>query len=161
VLLPVGGDLAKGLGNMLSQYDLSARNVRRLGTGLWDDASLSTEPGLDGGWFAAPSPQNRVSFENRFNTLYRETPPRLASLAYDATALAAVLARTGIKQAGYPSFDRNSIANPNGFAGIDGIFRFRPDGNVERGLAILQLNKGRIEVVEDAPRTFQQPGPTY
>lgn len=160
VLLPAGGDTARSLGNLLSQYDLPPRSVRRLGTGLWDDPALAADQGLSGGWFAAPSPQGRESFETRFTRLYKDSPPRLASLAYDATALAAVLARTGIQLYGRPDFSAQAITNPNGFAGIDGIFRFRPDGNVERGLAVLELRNGQRRIISAAPKTFQQPG-TY
>ena len=45
--------------------------------------------------------------------------------------------------------------NPNGFAGIDGIFRFRPNGVAERGLAVLEFRNGRISIAEEAPKTFQ------
>ena len=156
VLMPVGGDLARSTASMLSQYDLSPRKVKRLGTGLWDDPGLAAEPNLDGGWFAAPSPQARASFEDRYHLLYKTPPPRLASLAYDATALAAILGRHGLQQRGRPAFDHSAITNPNGFAGIDGIFRFRSNGIVERGLAVLEFRKGRVVVIDDAPRTFQQ-----
>jgi len=156
VLMPIGGDLLKATANLLSQYDLPPRSVRRLGTGLWDDPGLTSDPSLEGGWFAAPSPRARNSFESRFNTLYGAQPTRLSSLAYDATALAAVLAQTGMKQYGQTAFDKRAITNPNGFTGIDGIFRFRSDGIVERGLAILEFRRGRIVVVDEAPRTFQQ-----
>lgn len=156
VLLPVGGDMVKAMANLLSQYDLPPRSVKRLGTGLWDDAGLTSEPSLDGGWFAAPSPRARRNFEDRYNMLYKVPPPRLASLAYDSMALTAVLAQTGMQKYGSPAFDRRSISNANGFAGIDGIFRFRSDGTVERGLAVLAFKNGRIVVVDDAPHTFQQ-----
>ncbi len=156
VLLPVGGDLVRATANLLSHYDMSPRDVKRLGTGLWDDAGLASEPSLAGGWFAAPSPKGRTTFENRYNQLYKSEPPRLASLAYDATALAAVLAQSGLKQEGRPAFDRTAISNPNGFAGIDGIFRFRSDGIVERGLAVLEFRNGQIEIIDDAPKTFQR-----
>ncbi len=155
VLLPVGGDLARATSNLLSHYDISPRIVKRLGTGLWDDKGLATEPSLAGSWFAGPSPRSRRDFEKRYKSTYQKSVPRLASLAYDATALSAILARNGIKTNGTPAFDRRSISNPNGFAGIDGIFRFRSDGMVERGLAILEYKNGEIVIIDDAPRTFQ------
>ena len=84
-------------------------------------------------------------------------PPRLSSLAYDATALAAVLARTGQQRTGQPAFDRAALSNPNGFAGIDGIFRFNGSGLVERGLAVLEIRQRRIIEVDPSPKTFQVP----
>ena len=49
------------------------------------------------------------------------------------------------------------LENPNGFAGIDGIFRFLPDGSCERGLAVMQVQTDGLEVISPAPTTFEQP----
>jgi ABC-type branched-subunit amino acid transport system substrate-binding protein len=155
VLMPVGGTLASSVGSLLTEYGLRPDSVKRLGTGLLDDMSLAAEPSLKGAWFAAPPPSSRASFERRFQKNYGYTPPRLTSLAYDSTALAAILAQRGLKSRGQPMFDKDSISNPNGFAGIDGIFRFRPDGTVERGLAIVEFRGGQISVIDEAPTTFQ------
>lgn len=155
VFMPTGGSDAHTIASLLSYYELDPKAIKRLGTGLWDDGSMARETNLDGGWFAAPDPKARVTFDSKYRDAYGMTPPRLASLGYDATALAAVLARTGIQKTGMPSFDRAAITNPNGFAGIDGIFRFRPDGLAERGLAILELRHGQAVVIDPAPRTFQ------
>ena len=155
ILMPVGGPLAREVGSYLSHYDLPPEKVRRLGTGLMDDPGLAQDKSLSGAWFAAPEPQARSKFERRYSQFYSQTPPRLASIAYDATALAAILARIGLKHNGLPAYDAASITNPNGFSGVDGIFRFRPDGIVERGLAILEYKDGHITIVDEAPRTFQ------
>ena len=155
VLIPAGGGLARSIGNYLSHYKLSASEVRRLGTGLMDDPRLAKEVALNGTWFAAPNPQSRAEFERRFRRYYYNRPPRIASLAYDATALAAILSRMGIEKTGQPDFSRSALTNPNGFAGIDGIFRFRSDSIAERGLAILEFRNGRVFVIDPAPKTFQ------
>ncbi len=155
VLMPVGGETALSIGNLLSHYDLPPKSVKRLGTGLFDDGALATESSLNGAWFAAPSPKLRKGFEQRYLSAYSASAPRLATLAYDATALAAVLAQRGQNAEGSSIFSHSAITNPNGFAGIDGIFRFRPDGTAERGLAILEFRRGTIRVIEDAPTTFQ------
>lgn len=156
VLLPVGGSQARQLSQLMGSYGFTGERVKRLGTGLWDDATLASEPSLNGAWFAAPDPNLRRDFERRYAELYGNKPQRLATLAYDAASLAAVLARTGQTRTGRPAFDRESITNPNGFAGIDGIFRFRPDGLAERGLAILEFSNGGIHVRDPAPATFQK-----
>jgi hypothetical protein len=155
VLMPMGGEQARTLANLLSYYDLGPEKVVRLGTGLWDDPSLANETHLGGSLFAAPSPNMRLSFERRYKQLYGAVPPRLASLAYDATALAAVVSRKNSDRSGKYVFDRQTLINPNGFAGIDGIFRFRPDGLIERGLSVLQYQNGKIREVEPAPQTFE------
>lgn len=155
VFLPAGGTDASAIAGLLTYYDMDPKVVKRLGTGLWDDPVMAREQNLAGGWFAAPDPKARVVFENKYREAYGATPPRLASLGYDATALAVVLAKTGFKSGAGPAYNRDAIINPNGFAGIDGIFRFRPDGLADRGLAILELRGGQSAVIDPAPRTFQ------
>lgn len=155
LLIPAGGNMARAISQSASQYNLPQGSVRRIGTGLWEDQALASEPSLQGGWFAGPSPTQRQGFERRYRETFGTAAPRLSTLAYDATALTAVLARNGLQQNAKPSFDAASIQNTNGFAGIDGIFRFREGGLAERGLAILELNNGQIRVIEEAPRSFQ------
>ncbi|MGN7439184.1 MAG: penicillin-binding protein activator [Alcanivorax sp.] len=156
VLMPVGGPVARELGSFLNHYDLPPHQVKRLGTGLMDDPSLAQDSTLRGAWFAAPDPQSRKKFERRYTNTYRTKPPRIASLAYDATALSAILARIGLKKTGRPAYSHSAITNANGFSGVDGIFRFRADGIVERGLAIMEYKNGRIVVIDNAPKTFQK-----
>ncbi len=159
VMMPVGGNLAVSISNLLSHYDLPPSKVKRLGTGLFDDPALAAEDSMKGAWFAAPSPELRRVFEQQYKESYGVTPPRLASLAYDSTALAAVLAKRGL-QGGYrAAYDYRSISNPNGFSGIDGIFRFRSDGTADRGLAVLTFKNGRVSIQEGAPSTFEEFAP--
>ncbi|HTK83978.1 MAG TPA: penicillin-binding protein activator [Patescibacteria group bacterium] len=153
VLIAVGGNQARTIANQLSTDGLNPEQVRRLGIGLWDDQGLSVEPGMQSAWFAAPSPDLRRTFEKRYTDTYGTNPPRLATLGYDATALAAVLARNGDNGSGI--FSRAAITNPNGFAGVDGVFRFLPNGLAERGLGVLTFHGGTIAVEDQAPRTFQ------
>lgn len=156
VLMPVGGNAATTVSGLMSKYGLPPSQVVRLGTGLMDDSGLMNEPNLFGTKFAAPSPALRTNFEQRYRSTYNSNPPRLATLAYDATALASILARRSAASGDVRSmFNSKAIMNPNGFAGIDGIFRFRPNGVAERGLAVLEFRRGRISIVEDAPKTFQ------
>jgi len=151
LLLPEGGARLRTLAPLLPYYEIDTEKVRFLGTGLWDEPGLGAEPALTGSWYAAPPPGLRADFERRFLDLYHRAPPRLSTLAYDATALAAVLAR-GDHGA---DFSAAALTNPNGFAGVDGIFRLRPDGLVQRGLAVLEVHRDGNVVVDPAPETFQ------
>lgn len=155
VLIAAGGENAVAISNLLSHYDLPPRKVKRLGIGLFDDQALASEFALRDAWFSAPSIKTRDQFDQRYKQLYGTTPPRLASLSYDATALAAILAQSGLRYGSTPNFNRMAITNPNGFAGIDGIFRFLDNGTVERGLAVLSFDKNAIVEIDPAPITFQ------
>lgn len=154
LLLPEGGTMLKALAPQLPYYKIDPDAVKFLGTGLWDEPGLGTEPSLAGGWYAAPAPGPREDFEKRYRELYKTPPPRLATLGYDATALATVLAR----QPQGPDFSAAAITNPSGFTGVDGIFRFHSDGLVQRGLAVLEVHRGAGTVLDPAPTSFQDLG---
>jgi branched-chain amino acid transport system substrate-binding protein len=150
LLLPLGGDQLKQTARQIKAAGAGADTVRLLGSGLWDDASTGGEPALYGGWFAASPPEQRREFETRFQTTYGRAPPRLASLAFDAAALAAVLS-----QRERDPFAREAILNPSGFTGVDGLFRFTEQGLVQRGLAVLEVTPEGNRVVSPAPRSFR------
>jgi hypothetical protein len=150
VLIAEGGAKLKALASRLPFDGIDPDQVKFLGTGLWAEPGLGAEPALQGAWYASPDTATRADFEARFKDLYKVSPPLLATLGYDATALAAVLARGG-------DFSAAGLTNPSGFAGLNGIFRLRPDGIVERGLAVLEVQRTGVIVVDPAPQTFQRP----
>jgi ABC-type branched-subunit amino acid transport system substrate-binding protein len=154
LLLPVGGDQLKRIARKLVAAGLDNKATRLLGSGLWDVPDIGNESTLDGGWFAASPPDPRRDFERRYRATYGSQPPRLASLGYDAAALAAALASA---KSG-PPFSPEAIQNPNGFSGVDGLFRFAPDGLVQRGLAVLEVEPQGNIVVSPAPQNFQDLG---
>lgn len=153
VLLPVGGAQLRQIAVQLRQNDIDMQHVHFVGTGLWDD-SAEARSVMQGGWYAAPDPKLRAAFVRQYTDTYGAAPPRLTSLAYDATALASALAVKGLREKKTPAFDRTSLTNPNGFAGIDGVFRFRTDSLAERGLAVLELQPGGAVVIDPAPTRF-------
>ena len=59
-----------------------------------------------------------------------------------------------VKTQGTQRFTEQVLGNSSGFAGIDGVFRFRPDGTNERGLAVLQIAPGGPRVVSPPPKSF-------
>jgi hypothetical protein len=151
LLLPEGGAQLKQIAHQLREAGLDTAQVRLLGSGLWDDPTIAGEPALYGGWFAASPPEPRREFESRFQATYGHAPPRLASLAFDSAALAAVLAKNG----GPDPFSQEAILNPSGFTGVDGLFRFTQEGLVQRGLAVLEVQPQGTVVVSPAPANFR------
>jgi hypothetical protein len=151
LLLPEGGDQLKQIAQQLKAAGIDTAQVHLLGSGLWDDPGIESEPALAGGWFSASLPDARQDFANRYQSTYGHQPPRLASLAFDAAALAAVLA----KSPDADPFSQAAIENPNGFTGVDGLFRFTAQGLVQRGLAVLEVQPNGDTVASPAPRNFQ------
>lgn len=153
IFVPEGGTRLRALAPLLPYYDVDPRKVKFLGTGLWDDPTLAREPALDGGWFPAPPPEIHAQFVARYVRVYGSTPPRIASLAYDGVSLAVALSA----HAAGERFTAGALTHPDGFAGVDGIFRFLPDGRTERGLAVLEMHPTGAVVIDPAPVSFGVP----
>jgi len=151
VLMPEQGTLLRALAPLLPYYNVDITRVKLLGVSAWKNPRLTREPALRGGWFAAPDPEITKDFENRFAAAFGAPPPRLASLAYDATLLSARLGATDRRRG---RFSDGAITDPNGYFGADGLFRLNRDGSVDRGLAILEIQPGGIQTVDSAPRSF-------
>jgi ABC-type branched-subunit amino acid transport system substrate-binding protein len=151
LLIPEGGARLRAIAPLLSFYDIDTRRVRLLGTFDWNDPLTETEPSLNGGWYPAPPPDARAEFESEYQKTFGAAPPRIASLAFDATLLAAVIARTADTR---PRFSAERLTQPNGFSGADGIFRLSADGAAERGLAVIEVRLRASRIISPAPTSF-------
>ncbi len=154
VLIAEGGSMLEAVAPSLAIAGAKDRGTQLLGTGLWDDAATAHEPMLQNGWFAAPPPDAFTAFAAHYRSVYGAAPPRIATLSYDALALVALLANGPPHQ----RFTDAALTDPNGFSGIDGIFRFHPDGSAERGLAVLDVGASGFSVRDPAPKTFPRSG---
>ncbi|HZF34384.1 MAG TPA: penicillin-binding protein activator [Candidatus Angelobacter sp.] len=153
LLVPETAERLHGITGQFGSFGIDPTRVRLLGSTLWaDDPALGSDPTLVGGWYAAPDPGPWGDFRNRFRAAYSSDPPRLATIAYDATLLAILLA--GGPHG--PDFSTTALTDPAGFSGVDGIFRFNGNGSVERGLAIMEIHDGFVDVREPAPTSFDQ-----
>jgi len=146
-----GGKRLLSVAALLPFFDIDPGKIRMLGTGQWDEPGIGKEPALIGGWYAAPPPSARIDFDKQYGEVYGTRPPRLVTMAYDATALIAVLAR----QEGGPMFSEEALTNPNGFWGSDGVFRLTKAGAAERGLAIMQIGRDKNKIISNAPESFK------
>lgn len=152
LLVAEAGSHLHELMSLLPYYDIAPPAVRVLGPALW--AQTASEMGaIAGAWYAAPDPAARSGYVHAFAAKYRgETPPPLADLAFDAAAIARVLAHDG-------DFSEMAITRPQGFAGVDGVLGLEADGHVRRGLAVFEIDpKGGAHIVRPAPQDLSQPG---
>ena len=150
LLIADDGDSVVAMADALTAAGANLRNIQLLGTGLWDNPRVYASQALQGGLYAAPDPSGFRSFSARYRSRYGGEPVRTATLAYDAVALVAALARTQ----GAQRFAPETLTNPSGFAGIDGLFRFRSDGTNERGLAVMKVTTGGGVPVAGSPKSF-------
>jgi len=152
LLLADDGDVLVQLSSQLAGAGANLKRVQLLGTGLWDNPKVFADPNLQGGYYAAPDPSGYRAFAKRYRGKYGQDPVRTATLAYDAVALVAALSR--VSSGGGPRFSPDVLTNVSGFTGIDGLFRFMPNGTNERGLAVLRAASGGGQIASASPKSF-------
>jgi branched-chain amino acid transport system substrate-binding protein len=150
VFIPDGAEMLPAVVQSLSANGFDLQRVQLMGTGLWDDPRVFADATLQGGWFAAPDGTGYRNFAARYRRRFAQDPVRTSTLAYDAVSLVTALVKTQAAR----RFSAEVLTNPSGFSGVDGIFRFRPDGTNQRGLAVLRVAHSGGEVISPAPRSF-------
>ena len=149
IFIPNGGDDPAA-----SAAALRAANVdaRLLGSGQWDNAAVLNATALRGAWFPGPKRGGYEAFAERYQQSFGAAPPRTASLVYDGVLLANGL----VAARGASAFVPQALRNPDGFLGVDGIFRFNSRGLSERGLAVYEVDgSGGSKVISEAPSNFR------
>jgi ABC-type branched-subunit amino acid transport system substrate-binding protein len=150
LLIAEGGDLLRTIGAALKKAGYDQNRTQTLGTGLWDNPVTSSTSIALGGLYAGVSPDLVQRFDERYKSSFGTRPSRLASLAYDAVSLAIILSKGEAGQ----RFSAASITNSEGFQGINGLFRFRQNGIIERGLSILEVTSNGVRILAPAPSRF-------
>lgn len=138
----------------LKQARFDPQKIKVIGTGALDYANAGREPFLQGAWFAAPDPKGWKEFSEKYAKAYGQSPPRIATLAYDAIGVVAALSH-GPKGA---RFIPSQMTRAEGFMGLDGPFRLTQDGVAERSLAVLEVQEFGATLI-DQPTTKSGAGP--
>lgn len=136
---------------LLADNGLSSASTQFVGLTRWDiPAATLALPGVQGGWFALPDPALYQQYQSRYQASFNEPPHPISGLAYDGIAAIGAL----MKNADGGPISKQALTQGAGFVGVNGIFRLRPDGTNQRGLAIAQIRGGQAVVVDPAPRSF-------
>jgi len=151
VMIPEQGTRLRSVAPLLPYNGVDVRKLKLLGTGMWNDPSVWREPTLFGGLFAAPEPEAGENFKNSYQRNYGRAPQGLASLGYDAAALA-------IQLGAEDKLSTNGVSDRDGFLGTNGLFRLRYDGLPDRGLAILEITPEGVAVAQQGKTTFKGRG---
>lgn len=126
--------------------------TRKLGTELWGtDRTIGQLRALRGAWFAAAPDAQFDRLVNRYRARYGKTPYRLASLGYDSVLLAVRSAKSWPVGRAFPA---RSLIDKDGFAGVDGSFRFGRDGIAERLLEVREVTQAGATPISPAGTTF-------
>ena len=154
LFLPDTPDGLSAVAPALTKAGFSPGRVRPMGLALWNDPRVLSQAAFQGGWFAAPDTAGFSGFAQRYQARFGAAPPRAASLGYDAVSLTAAL----VRQYGTQRFADATLTSPAGFSGLEGTFRFRPDGLSERTLAVYEVRGNAAAVVSPAPKVLGPSG---
>ncbi|WP_146345956.1 penicillin-binding protein activator [Falsiphaeobacter marinintestinus] len=140
---------------LLPEAGVSPTVTQYIGLTRWDIPSQTLAlPGVQGGWFAMPDPAKTQQFNARYQATYGGAPHPIGGLAYDGIAAIGALVGAGKSDA----LTGAALTQGAGFQGVSGIFRLRPDGTNERGLAVASIQNKQVVVIDPAPTSFSGAG---
>ena len=150
VLIADGGRISAQAAPLLKAGNGSVAQV--MGTELWSGESvISATPALAGAWYSAVSDQNWRRFADSYRNRFGSAPYRIATLGYDSVLLTLRVAREWRPGTVFPTA---RLFDADGFLGLDGAFRFRSNGAIERALEVRQVRAGGVDVISPAPAKF-------
>ena len=150
LLLGVTGELLGQVVPLLAFYDVGPDTVRVLGPATWA-REAARQPALSGAWYAAPDPALRSGFEKQYTARYNAPARDFTTIAYDAAGIARATV-------GADGWTAGAMTRGEGFAGADGLIGLEAGGQVRRGLAIFEVDRGGSHIVQPAPQTLSAPG---
>jgi ABC-type branched-subunit amino acid transport system substrate-binding protein len=146
LFLPASGNGAGRLAGLLRRNDLDTSRVKLLLSSGWENPTVLREPKLAGAWLASADPRGWRDFAARFTKSYHTSPPRLATLAYDAVTVASAFASQPKGQ----RYTASNLLREQGYAGVDGAFRLTAAGPIERSLAVLEVQPQGLVTISPA-----------
>lgn len=143
------------LTQLLPEAGLGTDTYQYIGLTRWDIPPQTLElPGVQGAWFALPDPTQSTKFKERYSATYGAAPHPIGGLAYDGIAAIGALVQAGKGNA----LTAAALTQGAGFQGTGGIFRLRPDGTSERGLAVATIQDQKVVIIDQAPKSFAGAG---
>ncbi len=138
----------------LAYYDI--RDVYLLGTNLWNSKTLLDMSGeymkgtlIADGFFAQSETERVKNFVEAFQRTYGRAPGIIEAVAYDSAMMVfqimrqtATDSRRDLKQA---------LLQLNGFEGVSGRTVFASNGEAEKNLQMLRIDRGRFIQVQRTP----------
>ena len=152
VIIPENGAKLTSAISMFAYYDAAYPQIQFLGTSVWETGAFNKESTIVNSWYPAISRTHSAYFATKYYNIFGERPSSLYSLAYDAVALANELSRQQTDNLNM------IITDPDGYAGINGAFRFFDDGTNQHSLDIVEIRSDGDAVIDEAPRRFNDDG---
>ena len=151
IFIAEGGKNAEQIANLLFVLQKGDKKIQLIGTTKLDgDDNMLFNPYLNGTIFVGANPKKYKKFSKNYYEMYRSKPIKITSMVYDLINILD-LVYDRVDNIYIPN--KINLLNPYGFDGIDGRFRFLPNGLVERKLHVLQFKDGE-KIVLDTNQEF-------
>jgi len=112
--------------------------------------SIYKSPSAQGLMVAIPSTASVHVIADRFKARFGRSPSYDAAIGYDSIAIAAGLVRSG----GADAITVANLTSSQGFRAATGLFRFRPDGRIERRMVVHRIENGSLKVIQEEGEGF-------
>lgn len=155
IMIPESGRVLSKIVDKIKAINTDERKFKILGSSNWDNITTLNNRNLVGAWFSAPLNDNFKDFEEVYYKNFHKLPPRLSSISYDLVlAISQIAKDKENKDDKSPITATNLTSYQEGFVGIDGSFRFLPNGLVQRNLAILEVGDAKFRTIEKPSTRF-------
>jgi len=150
IYIPEGGQIPGVILSSLKRSGVPLAGKQIMGSGQWESVKFNNAA-LNGALYTGRDIANFSSFASRYQSNYNAQPGVFAALGYDAiTLVSSLIKNKGPRNA----FQPQTIEDRRGYAGINGIFRFKSDGTAERGLGVYKVVNGKGVAESPAPSSF-------
>ncbi|SHG71142.1 penicillin-binding protein activator [Marivita hallyeonensis] len=137
--------------DLLPAAGVDPATTQYMGLARWDvPPQILSMAGAQGGYFTLTDRGSTNAFESRYRAQFNADPHPLAGLAFDGINAIGSLIRQGRSDA----LSGRALTQGSGFQGATGIFRIRPDGTNERGLAVATVRNNQVTILDPAPSGF-------
>lgn len=138
---------SENLASFLRYYGVGLHEARFYGTAIWDNSGINSDLTMSGAKYAA-LPQISPEFSSLYGAVSGKQPGHLEAFGYDAANMAINMFYSQKSRVAY-------LLNPGGYAGTDGLFRLKPDGESERALEIIKLDgSGATQRIRPSAQNF-------
>jgi hypothetical protein len=155
IFIPEAGEVGAKIISELKKQNKDERDFIIIGSSEWDNLSTISSPIMQGSLIASIENENFKIFEKSYYQYFQKIPPRISSIAYDMVAVIADLTeKNNDKLPDLKMLTSQDLWAKNGFEGIDGLFRFLPNGIVERNFMIFLIERGSLKVIDKSAEKF-------
>ncbi|MBU4531367.1 MAG: ABC transporter substrate-binding protein [Hoeflea sp.] len=149
IVLLGGGEAIGQVIDILAAGEFGQSIATAIATSLIPE-EIYKRPSAQGLMVAIPSTADVGVIADRFRAKFGRSPSYDAAIGYDSIAIAAGLVRS----AGPDAITVENLTSSQGFRAATGLFRFRPDGRIERRMVVHRIENGSLKVIQEEGEGF-------